>query len=275
MSVSVSILNLYPPWNESTLNVISCLGNQYVAKSALAKALDVDASTMVHAMERNELGHLLVDLTQLKDANGEPIDFPTRIQSGIELKNVPKIIKVIKGYTLQQKTDLIKFLKIKTYIEAPPIKKREEKEDEANLPQKKRKSPHHPTPPACQCANLMLDRLVKLEESIIANSQLAGQVLYKNSDKFKEDLIRWEQEERVSLRSKLEKEELVPFIKAKKEELNKMMTESAERSLEPLRAQKLAELEKEMEALRVKRMNQLKNDSVGMVNELNRFLLNK
>jgi hypothetical protein len=39
MSVSVSILNLSPPWNESTLNIISCLGKQYVAKSTLARTL--------------------------------------------------------------------------------------------------------------------------------------------------------------------------------------------------------------------------------------------
>jgi hypothetical protein len=130
-------------------------------------------------------------------------------------------------------------------------------------------------PPTCQCANLMLDRLIELEKSIIANSQLAGQVLYKNSDKFKEDLVRWEQEERTRLRSKIEKEEMVPFIKTKKEEIEKLMMDRAERTLEPLKTQKLAELEKEMEALRAKKIAQLKNDSVGMFNEVNQFLLNK
>jgi hypothetical protein len=134
---------------------------------------------MVHAMERWELGHLLVDLTQSKDANGELIEFPTRIQVGIELKHVPKVIKALKGYTTQEKKDLIKCLRLEggekkpirlrivtsgggeddekeqKSVKPPPApkpKKREEEEKEKDdlpqkkhrendLPQKKRKSP--------------------------------------------------------------------------------------------------------------------------------------
>lgn len=277
--VSVSVLNLNAPWKKPTIPVVTYRNKSYVSRTALAIALGGESIS----------DHYFVDLTQFGVA------FPTPIRSGIELKNIPKLIKRLKKFTSEEKKQLIEGLDEEmrlNFIIKGAEKKRERDEPavkppqapkpparmkevevggfevEAALPQKKRYS----SPPLiCNCAELLIDRMIELEKSVIANCQLGGQVLYRNSEKFQEDRKQWEAEERAAMRDRIDREELASYIKFRKEEIEK----AAERTLEPIKAQKLAELEKEIVFLRTKRIDQLKNDSTKVVDEVNQFLLNK
>lgn len=278
--VSVSVLNLNASWKKPTIPVVTYHNKSYVSRTALVIAL---------GGENGIPDKYFVDLTQFG------VSFPTPIRSGIELKNIPKLIKSMKKFTSEEKKQLIEGLDEEmrlNFIIKGAEKKRERDEPavkppqapkpparmkevevggfemEAALPQKKRYS----SPPlTCNCAELLIDRMIELEKSVLANCQLGGQVLYRNSEKFQEDRKQWEAEERAVMRDRIDKKELVPYINAKKEEIDKI----AERTLEPVRAQKLAELEREIELLRAKRIDQLKNDSTKVVDEVNQFLLNK
>jgi hypothetical protein len=277
--VSVYVLELKSPWKAPSFNVLCYKDKRYVSKSALGHAMAMDPMTL----DKKETGHFIEDLTRIRDSRGNIVAFPTRVQSGIDLKNVAKIVSLLGDrFTSEEQKKMIDCLhfsklrvsssdaaggggELKVKVKVGNKKRQEEEEEEEILPQKKRYSP----PPSSDLPDQMLNRMIELEKSIIAHSQLSGQVIYKNSDKFKEDCARWETEEREKARRKVHEEEIMPFIKERKEEVEKKVIIM----FETTKAKRLAELDKEIEELRLKRIAEIKISPSDVFDEINKYLL--
>jgi len=284
-------VTLTDPWYADSMYGTTCGDRTYVSLRSLALALGFRSDRLNTAIQKMGLSHLLIDLSNLKDKFGNAVKFAINTKLGVRKDHIINIVHALDKFTKEEKTLMLNQLYNKNNENESSIKIKiprrrrfknnyengeEEEEEEVIeiLPQRKRFSPDSsPVPNAvipvtqCECAKNMLTHLEDLKRSIVEHSQLTGQHLYRNSEKFKEDQARWKLEEH----EKLEKDWL-PMIK---KNAQAKIDSQVDAIIAKEKERRLSLLDKEIETIRAKRIAEVNNNSSLIVDEVNRFLLKK
>lgn len=293
--LTTCLLDLKPPFNESFLTVLCYGEHKWISISSLSRALGYGRLThFVKYLKEWKVYDYVHDLKQIRDEKGNAVKFPNKIESGIDLINLPSIVNVCKRYSEAERTKMIDYLKSTTLVtnnvqrerlsrlrkktdkkkEQEEVDRQEDEEEEEDededvdadlidkeseeslLTQKKKRSHEDHV---CSCAEKLMHRIALMEQNIIANTHLTGQAIYMGSQKWKDDLLRLQNEERAKARERVEREDIPNFLKQRKIEVEPEIRDLVEISVAKRREEKLAELDKEVAILREQKLLEIKN----------------